>query len=74
MRVWKKMKRIEPSLNDQLRHERLVRDLDKLDREELLEVSRDLARLALLMQPAAIRWATGEAASNLVNQWNDPES
>ncbi len=64
------MKRIEPSLNDQLRHERLVRDMEKLGRDDLLEVARDLARLALLMQPAVIRWAAHEAASNLINPWN----
>ena len=68
------MRKIEPSLNDQLRHEQLIRQLDKLDRDALIEVAKDLARLALLMQPAAIRWAASEAATNLVSQWNVPES
>ena len=65
------MKKIETSLNDELRYERLIRDIQKLDRDQILEVVKDLARLALIMQPAAIRWATGEAVSNLVDQWND---
>jgi len=68
------MKKIETSLNDELRYERLIRDVQKLDRDQILEVVKDLARLALIMQPAAIRWATGEAASNLVTQWNDPKN
>lgn len=68
------MRKIETNLNDELRHERLVRELDKLDREQLLEVTKDLARLALLMQPAVIRWATGEAMQNLVGKWNDPKN
>lgn len=70
----KVMKKIEPSLNDELRYERLIRDIQKLDRDQILEVVKDLARLALIMQPAAIRWATGEAVSNLVHQWNDPKN
>ena len=65
------MKKIETNLNDELRYERLIRDVQKLDRDQILEVVKDLARLALIMQPAAIRWATGEAVSNLVDQWND---
>ena len=68
------MKKIESSLNDELRYERLIRDVQKLDRDQILEVVKDLARLALIMQPAAIRWATGEAASNLVHQWNVPKN
>ena len=71
---WRTMRKIEPSLNDQLRHDQLVRQLDKLDRDALIEVAKDLARLALLMQPAVIRWAASEAATNLVSQWNVPES
>jgi len=63
------MSRIEPSVNDQLRHARLVKELDKLDRESLLAISKDLARLALLMQPAAMRWAATEAAKNLVSSY-----
>tara|TARA_A200000159_G_C7285391_1_gene323332 strand:- start:386 stop:592 length:207 start_codon:yes stop_codon:yes gene_type:complete len=68
------MKKIETNLNDELRYERLIRDVQKLDRDQILEVVKDLARLALIMQPAAIRWATGEAVSNLVDQWNDPKN
>lgn len=59
------MSKIESSVNDQLRHAMLVKELDKLDRDSLLSISKDLARLALLMQPAAMRWAITEAAKNL---------
>lgn len=68
------MNKIETSLNDELRYERLIRDVQKLDRDQILEVVKDLARLALIMQPAAIRWAAGEAVSNLVDQWKDPKN
>lgn len=63
------MSSIEPSVNDQLRHARLVKQLDTLDRDSLLAVSKELARLALLMQPAAMRWAATEAAKNLVGTY-----
>ena len=63
------MSKIEPSVNDQLRHARLVKELDKLDRDSLLSISKELARLALLMQPAAMRWAATEAAKNLVGTY-----
>ena len=59
------MRKIEPSVNDQLKFAQFVKGLDKLDRDELHTVSIELARLALLMQPAAIRWAAHEAAANL---------
>jgi hypothetical protein len=59
------MRKIEPSLNDQLRYTKFVRGIEKLDHKELKEVALELARLALLMQPAAMRWAANEAADNL---------
>lgn len=59
------MRKIEPSLNDQLKYTRFVRGIEKLDFKELKEVTLELARLALLTQPAALRWAANEAAENL---------
>ena len=59
------MRKIEPSVNDQIRYAQFVKGLDRLNPDELKEVAVELARLALLMQPAAIRWAAHEAASNL---------
>jgi len=59
------MRKIEPSLNDQLKYTRFVRGIEKLDYKELKEVTLELARLALLTQPAALRWAANEAAENL---------
>lgn len=59
------MRKIEPSVNDQLKFAKFVKELDKLDRDSMHEVAIELARLALLMQPAAIRWAAHEAAANL---------
>lgn len=59
------MRTIEPSVNDHMKFAKLVKEFDSLDRDSLKEVAIELARLALLMQPAAIRWAAHEAASNL---------
>ena len=59
------MRKIEASVNDHLKFSKFVKEIEKLDRESLMEVTIELARLALVMQPAAIRWAAGEAADNL---------
>ena len=59
------MRKIEASVNDHLQYAKLVKEFDKLDKEELKEVAIELAKLALVMQPAAIRWAAHEAATNL---------
>ena len=68
------MRKIEPSVNDQLRYGQFVKQLDKLDREQLLSISKDLAQLALLLQPAAIRWAAYEAAKNLTSCYGTPQT
>lgn len=67
------MKKIETSVNDQLRFAQVVKELEKLDHDKLLEASKDLARLAFLMQPAAMRWAAFEAAQNLGNCYGTPQ-
>tara|TARA_R100001510_G_C7655202_1_gene214215 strand:- start:399 stop:608 length:210 start_codon:yes stop_codon:yes gene_type:complete len=59
------MRKIEPSVNDHLKFSKFVKEIQKLDRDSLMEITVELARLALLMQPAAIRWAAYEAAENL---------
>ena len=59
------MKKIEASVNDQIKFAKFVKELDKLDREDIHEIAIDLARLALVTQPAAMRWAANEAAYNL---------
>ena len=66
------MRKLEPSVNDQLKFAKLVKELDKLDRDSLHEIAIELARLALLMQPAAIRWAAHEAAANLGGFYGAP--
>ena len=59
------MRKIEPSVNDHLKFSKFVKEIQQLDRDSLMEITVELARLALLMQPAAIRWAAYEAAENL---------
>ena len=66
------MKTIEPSVNDQLRYGQFLKQLDNLNREQLLVISKDLARVALLLQPAALRWAAYEAATNLTSCYGTP--
>jgi len=65
---------IEASVNDQLRFANLVKGMERMDRDELLAIATDLARLAFVLQPAGMRWAAKEAAQNLSYQWKDPEN
>ena len=67
------MRTIEPSVNDQLRYAQMMKGIDKLERDELLEVTKELARLALLLQPAAMRWAAYEAAKNLTSSYGSSQ-
>jgi len=67
------MSQIESSVNDQLRFANLVRGLDKLDHEALLKITIELARLAFVTQPAAMRWAAMEAAKNLGNSYGSAQ-
>ena len=57
---------LEPTVGEQLRFAEFSKQLEKLDREELLEIARLLAKQALVMQPSAIRYLAKEAAQNLV--------
>jgi len=59
------MNKIEPSVNDHVKYAHVSRSIETMDHGELKELAQDLAKLALLMQPAAIRWAANEAAHNL---------
>ena len=56
---------LEPSVGDQLRYAQFIKGIERLNHDELKEVVTELARLALVLQPAAIRWAAYEAAQNL---------
>ena len=56
---------LEPSVGDQLRYAQFIKGIEKLNHDELKDVVTELARLALVLQPAAIRWAAYEAAQNL---------
>lgn len=56
----------EPTIGEQLRFEEFKRGLEKLDDvDELKEVAVLLARQALVIQPASIRYLAKEAARNL---------
>ena len=46
------MRTIEPSVNDQLRYAQMMKGIDKLDRDELLEVNSALAELRVLAEMA----------------------
>ena len=56
---------LEPTVGEQLRFTEFSKQIEKLDREELLEIARMLAKQALVMQPSAIRYLAREAAQNL---------
>lgn len=63
---------IEPSVNDQLRFANLAQAMKKMDQESLLKLATELARLAFVTQPAAMRWAAMEAAKNLGERYGSP--
>ena len=48
---------LEPSVGDQLRYAQFIKGIERLNHDELKDVVTELARLALVLQPAAIRWA-----------------
>lgn len=57
---------LEPTIGEQFRFEEFKRGLEKLDDvRELREIATLLARQALLLQPASIRYLAKEAAQNL---------
>lgn len=59
---------LEPTIGEQLRYEDLKRGIDRLDDlGELRELAKLLAKQAMLIQPASIRYLAKEAARNLAN-------
>ena len=57
---------LEPTIGEQFRFEEFKRGLEKLDDvRELREVATLLAKQALVIQPASIRYLAKEAARNL---------
>ena len=56
----------EPTIGEQFRYEEFKRGLDKLDDvDELRQIAVLLARQAMIIQPATIRYLAKEAANNL---------
>jgi hypothetical protein len=62
---------IEPTVGEQLRLVEFNRKLESLGREELLDISKTLAKQTLVTQPSVIRWLAHEAARNLAGQTKD---
>ena len=59
---------LEPTIGEQIRFEDFRRGLDKLDSvAELRELATLLAKQAMVIQPATIRYLANEAARNLVS-------
>jgi hypothetical protein len=57
---------LEPTIGEQFRFEEFKRGLEKMDDVgELREIATLLAKQALLLQPASIRYLAKEAARNL---------
>lgn len=56
---------IEPTVGEQLRLAEFNRKIEKLDRDEILEIAKLLAKQALVSQPSVIRYLAHEAARNL---------
>ena len=59
---------LEPTIGEQFRYEEFKRGLEKMDDvKELREIATLLAKQALLLQPASIRYLAKEAAQNLTS-------
>ena len=59
---------LEPTIGEQLRYEDLKRGIDRIDDlGELRELAKLLAKQAILIQPASIRYLAKEAARNLAS-------
>ena len=59
---------LEPTIGEQFRYEEFKRGLEKMDDvKELREIATLLARQALILQPASIRYLAKEAAQNLTS-------
>tara|TARA_B100001758_G_scaffold32781_1_gene24009 strand:+ start:15480 stop:15764 length:285 start_codon:yes stop_codon:yes gene_type:complete len=59
---------LEPTIGEQFRFEEFKRGLEKMDDvQELREIATLLARQALILQPASIRYLAKEAAQNLTS-------
>lgn len=57
---------LEPTIGEQFRYEEFKRGLEKMnDVKELREIATLLAKQALVIQPASIRYLAKEAARNL---------
>jgi len=56
---------IEPTVGEHLRLAEFLRKIEKLDRDELLEITKLLAKQALVSHPSVIRYLAHEAARNL---------
>lgn len=56
---------IEPTVGEQLRLAEFNMKLEKLGRDELLDITKLLAKQALVSQPSVIRYLAHEAARNL---------
>ena len=57
---------LEPTIGEQFRFEEFKRGLERMDDvKELREIALLLAKQALLLQPASIRYLAKEAARNL---------
>lgn len=59
---------LEPTIGEQFRYEEFKRGLEKLDDvRELREIAALLAKQAMVLQPASIRYLAKEAAQNLTS-------
>ena len=70
---------LEPTIGEQFRYEEFKRGLEKLDDvKELREIATLLAKQAMVLQPASIRYLAKEAAQNLTsasgNDWTEVAS
>lgn len=65
---------LEPTVGEQLRLAEALQLIERAGANDLRQIARLLARQALVVQPAAIRYLSREAARNLGGGWRGGEA
>lgn len=65
---------LEPTVGEQLRLAEALQLIERAGTDDLRQIARLLAQQALMVQPAAIRYLSREAARNLGGGWRGGEA
>jgi hypothetical protein len=60
---------MEPGVGELLTLQRVLKELEQADEQEVRRLARDMARLVVVVYPSALRHLAREAAANLSASW-----